>query len=160
MSRRSIAVRIVLVMAALATVATSAPDDVLLSDTVSGTLGIEPTAISISANRSAVNHASFVAVAFTMDGVTASFRNIDQPDDPAVPFELQDLSVTIELGYDLDALCTRDRDCETGITVKVPTAPVHVSVTASFGAEGDGALLFPDDNAFPGDAKIEVRFGP
>jgi hypothetical protein len=160
MLRRSIAVRLVLVVAALTTVATSAPENYLLSDTTEGTLGPGPTQITVSANRAAVNNADKLLLEFQAIGSVGD-PLIEMP-DPALPFRLEGIeSEAIQLEYRAGALCARDRDCEASVTVEVPSdSPIDVSVTASFWREGDGRLLLPADRSFSEDATIEVRIGP
>jgi hypothetical protein len=148
-------------VAALTTVATSAPDDVLLSDTVEGTLGPGPTRITMSANRAAVNHAHFVMIVFRADGVTSPDGWSDDPIIRSTPIELTGVdTIPFGLRNDLEVVCTRDRDCEISIVVTVPTGAIQARVTASLGVPGDGGFLFPDDHSFPDDASVDVRFGP
>lgn len=156
MTLRSLGICGVLVAIAFATIATSAPEEILLSATASGTLGPGQTRLTLSINRTAVNDADSVIVEFRPDGITAP-PVIYGAVDPAMPFELNQIaSSAMELRYDLDGLCTRDRDCEAAITVSVPAgaAPggaLHALVTGSVARSAE---------AFPSDARIAVRFGP
>jgi len=161
MHRRAIAVRLVLVVAALTTVATSPPKNSLLSDTTEGTLAPGLTQISVSGNRAAVNNADRLILELQAIGSLAVHEVIETP-DPALPFTLLGLSDTlIQLEYPIATVCARDQDCETSVTVELPQEmPIDVSVTASFWREGDGRLLLPADRSFPDSATIAVRIGP
>ena len=160
MQKRSLAVRLVLVVAALTTVATSAPDDIVMLDTTEGTLAPGATRISLFANRAAVNHADFVHL--ELSGTDVSGSGGTSMPDPTLPVQLSGIprsGVTLE--YNIESLCERDRDCDTGITIEIPEdAPIGVTVTARFVRAGDGALLFPDNPPFPRSAVLEVRIEP
>lgn len=162
MRLRSIAVRLVLVVAALTTVATSAIDDIVLSDTIEGALGAGTRRISVLANRAAVNHADFIKLEIGPIGSSPAI-NPDTP-DPTLPIVLDSIDTTTrELRFDVETLCARDRDCDASLTFEVPVelgGPVEVSVTATFVRVADSSFFFPDNPPFPQDAVIEVRIEP
>jgi hypothetical protein len=161
MRLRSIAVRLVLIMAALTTVATSAIDDIVLAATVEGPLGAGTRRVSVFANRAAVNHADFIQLEIGQVG-SSSDVGFDSP-DPTLPIVLDSIHTTTELRFDIEALCVRGRDCDASLTFEVPAeqgGPVEVSVTVTFVRVADSSFFFPDNPPFPEDAVIEVRVDP
>lgn len=164
MSYRSVAVRLTLAVAALTTVATSAPDNFVLSDMAERTLSAGPTRISVVPNRVAVNHGDRVSLTLQLSatGGTAPFTVTIVPDDAVRPAETIEISsVAREVEYDLTELCPHDQDCDAGVTVEVPSRrEVDAIATASVLAYGDSRFLFPDDRSFPPDATVTVGFGP
>jgi hypothetical protein len=160
MRLRSIAVRLVLVVAALTTVATSALPDIVLSDTVEGTLGAGTKRISVFANRAAVDHADFIKLEIGRGGSSAV--NTEFP-DPALPIKLDPTVAPREFQFDVETLCVRDRDCDASLTFEIPVEqqePVEVSVTLTFQRTTDSSFFFPDNPPFPKDAVVEVRIEP
>ena len=162
MRLRSIAVRLVLVVAALTTVATSPIPDLVLSTTIDGTLGAGTRRISVVANRAAVNHADYIRLEIGPVGSNLAV-DFDMP-DPTLPIVLDSIATTTrELRFDVETLCVRDRDCDASLTFEVPVAqdgPVEVSVTLTFVRVADSSFFFPDNPPFPEDAMIEVRIEP
>jgi hypothetical protein len=165
MTRRSIAVRIVLVVAALATVATSAPRNYLLTATAQRTLTAGPTRISVVANRTAVNHADagvrMELVLVVADGGGPAKVTL-VPDDKAMqPQTVSVAAVQVTEEFDLSELCVPNKDCDAGVTVEVPAgSSISANVIATMTAYGDSAFFFPDDRSFPGDATVTVGFQP
>jgi hypothetical protein len=161
MRLRSIAVRLVLIVAALTTVATSAIPDIVLSATTEGPLGAGTRRISVFANRAAVNHADFIELEIgPVD--SSSAVSFDTP-DPALPIVLDSLHPTKGFSFDVEALCARDRDCDASLTFEVPVdeyGPPAVSVTVTFERATDSRFFFPDNPPFPEDAAVEVRIEP
>jgi hypothetical protein len=162
MRLRSIAVRLVLIVAALTTVATSAIDDIVLSSTIEGQLVAGTRRISVFANRAAVDHADFIRLEIIPIG-SFSAVDVDLP-DPTLPIVL-DLIDTAprQLQFDIETLCARKRDCDASLTFEVSLLqdrPVDVSVTATFVRVADSSFFFPDNPPFPEDAVVEVRFEP
>lgn len=162
MRPRSIAVRLVLAVAALTTVATSAPDDIVLSTTTEGTLGLGTTQISVFANRAAVDHADRLDLEIMPIG---SFKDIELEDhDPAEPLRFGATDEGFLLRYSaIEVLCVRERDCDVGFTAEVPVdldRSIDVAATVTFVRFGDSQFFFPDNPPFPDDAVIEVRIGP
>ena len=153
-------VRLVLIVAALATVATSAPADIVLSETIQGSLGAGTRRISVFASRAAVDHADFIRLEIGPVG-SLSASSSDNP-DPTLPIVLDSIGTTRrELRFDVEALCARDLDCDASLTFEVPAAqsgPVEVTVT--FVRAGDSSFFFPDNPPFPEDAVIDVRIEP
>jgi hypothetical protein len=162
MRLRSIVVRLVLVVAALTTVATSAIDDLVLSSTIEGTLGAGTRRISVFANRAAVDHADFIRLEIGPVGSSPAV-DFDTP-DPTLPIVLDSIDTTTRgLRFDVEALCVRDRDCDASLTFEIPVAqdgPVAVGITATFVRVADSSFFFPDNPPFPEDAVIEVRIEP
>jgi hypothetical protein len=163
MTRRSLAVRLVLVVSALATVATSAPKDFTLTDVAERTLEGGPSRIAVLANRAAVNNADRVSLAIDLITATGTPPTLVTiiPDDPSLPPE------TIEVGlgftavdHDLTALCVRDRDCSAGVTVEIPAGrSIAVIATATVLAYADTSF-FPEDRSFPDDATVAIEVEP
>lgn len=161
MKLRSIAVRLVLVVAALTTVATSPIDDLVLSSTIEGVLDAGTRRISVVTNRAAVNHADFIRLEI---GPVGGFPAVDlDTPDPTLPIVLDSIDTTTELRFDVETLCVRDRDCDASLTFEVPVAQDgsgEVSVTLTFVRVADSSFFFPDNPPFPEDAMVEVRIEP
>jgi hypothetical protein len=165
MTRRALAVRFTLIVATLTTIATSAPEDYVVLDVAGQTVGDGATRISVLASRAAVNHADRVTLELEITsagGSAPATLTVTADDTRYSPEQLSIGPVPVRVFYDLTALCARDRDCDVGATVEIAGAGALVEITAtgSVEREGDGALLFPENRAFPPEATVEIRFQP
>lgn len=161
MTRRSLAVRLTLVVAIITTIATSV-SDYDLTDVDQRTIGEVPTRISVVANRAAVNHHDHVSLELEILRASGTARATVTitPDDPALAPQMYELgAVPVRVFFGL-ARCARDHECDTGVTVEIEGTVAEVTATATLSANGDPALLFPKDRSFPADATVEVRFRP
>jgi hypothetical protein len=164
---RSIAIRLVLIIAALATVATSPPASYMLSasDTIelSGPVTVR---VFARANAPAFEHADrFVlelAIESAEPGQTLTLPLIpDDPSQPIIEAELVNgfLLHWVELASDDPCPRESDAGCELGMSIELPEgATVTVQATGWITAQGDPSFFFPENRDFPADAVIEVGF--
>lgn len=162
--RRSTAVRLVLIVAILTTVATSAPRNFEVSATDEHTLPTGTTRISAHANQIGVAHADQLMLELELRTAMAPMQNTATivPDDPAIAPETLVVSAGFtERSYQLLAVCTRDKDCDAGVSIDVPAgSPITVTATATLVRFADGSLFFPEDRSFPNGATVDVGFQP
>jgi hypothetical protein len=168
MTRRSVAVRLTLVVACLATMATSPPRNYELTATDERSLAPGAVRIHALANKAGVAHADELTLTLILRSAAGSAPSTTVtliPDDPAMPSEVVALGAvgafSVQRNYDLIALCSRDRDCDAGVTIEVPgDSTVIVTATASLIRFGDPSFVLPDDRSFPDDAAVELGFAP
>jgi hypothetical protein len=123
---RFTAVRLVLIVAVLATVATSAPRN----------FEIElRTAMAPMQNTATI-----------------------VPDDLAIAPETLVVSAGLtDRSYQLLAVCTRDKDCDAGVSIDVPAgSPITVTAIATLVRFASGG----GDRSFPNGATVDVAFQP
>ncbi len=162
MTRRSVAVRLTLIVATLTTVATSAPRNYTVTDTAERPLIRGTLRVSASANQVGMAHADDLSLRLMLHASTGSTLVTITPDDPQRPPE----QVTVDarflpLDYDLIALCEPDQACEAGVTIELPVdSAVSLTATATLTAFGDSAFFFPEDRSFPADATVQVELQP
>jgi len=160
----SIAVRLILIVAVLTTVATSPPPSYAVTATDERTLAIGTTRISARANRSGVAAADRLTLDLELRTASPPKQNTVTivPDDPAIAPETIVVSANFnERSYQLLAVCDRDRDCDAGVSVEIPDgSAVTVTATATLVRLGDSRFLFPSDRSFPSDATVDVGFQP
>jgi hypothetical protein len=165
MRLRSIAIRAVLIAAALASVATSPPDDYAVFD--SGTLDLTgPVTVRAyaRANLPAYEHADELRLElriYAAEPQPAVFLVPDDPSQPVVEAVLADRfwlhNVTLLRGdpcpFDTGA------GCELGVSIEVPEGvAITVELSGQALRHGDPSFFFPEDRQFPADATFEVGF--
>lgn len=163
MTRRSLAVRLVLVIAAATSVATSAPQNFVLTDTAERADVRGALHVHVSANERGIRHADDLSVALVLRGAATPLTVTIRSDDPEVPPEQVMILPLQDTGYSADLItqCADDRACDAGLTVEVPSgAAIAVEATASLIAFADSSLFFPDDRSFPTDAEVHVELEP
>jgi hypothetical protein len=165
MRARSIAIRVVLIAAALASVATSPPASYVLS--VSGTIELSgPVTVRVfaRANAPAFEHADRLKLELLIHSAEAGQRLTLIPDDPSQPIveaELASGSLHHQVWIESNDPCPRESDagCEFGVSIELPEgAAVTITAVAEAIALGDPSFFFPEDRNFPADAAIEVGF--
>jgi hypothetical protein len=150
--RRDAPYRFVLIVAALTMIATSAPEDFLLSKATSvAPQQGEVVHVTVLFSGPANEQAEEMVVRFT--GGAQPVMVI--PDDPAIaPFEVAN-SI-----FDLDALmvCPETGPCALGFSIDPGDNPNPTTVVVEGRAIrfGDASLCLPDDKSFKGDTRVEV----
>lgn len=157
---RFIAVRLVLIAAILTTVATSAPRNFEISATDEHTLSAGTTRISARTNQIGVAHADQLMLELELRTAMAPMQNTATivPDDSAIAPETVVVSTGLtDRSYQLLAVCTRDKDCDAGVSIDVSAgSPITVTAIATLVrfARGGG------DRSFPNGATVDVGFQP
>lgn len=162
---RTIAIRALVVIGALATIATSAPNDFELTATVDDLLSNDRIAhISVVANAIAVDHADdlLVEVRFNWLDGPDPLPVLMVPDDPSLPTqELRSLSNQQEVFILAGLLdqCTPGQECEMGFSFELVggVGSAEMRFEARMIAIADPSFIFPEDRDFPSDATIEAR---
>ncbi|MEO7735010.1 MAG: hypothetical protein ABIY55_28910 [Kofleriaceae bacterium] len=163
MTRRSVAVRLVLVAATLTTVATSAPQNYYVTDTLDRPLARGTLRIHAAANQVGMSHADDLSMKLELHAVgTASTTVTITPDDPELAVEQVALDAQVTFReYDLIALCQPDRACDAGVTIEIPPdVALSITATGTLTAFGDPAFFFPEDRSFPADATLQLEGQP
>ena len=163
MDYKNWAIRIVLVIGLLTTVATSAPEDFYL-DGQSGMTFTGPTTVRafVSANGDAIQHADQFQVEFELLAAQGGpFMVSVIPDDPTR--EVQNASVdaggSIIGFYDAIESCDGEAACEFGVSFDIPAdATVRFEIRGSLIAYGDPSFFFPENREFPASATVQVGF--
>lgn len=161
---RSIAIRVVLIASALASVATSAPEDFRVSDTRTlEVTGPATVRVYARANLPAFEQADELRLEFWIGAEPGLALNLvpDDPSQPVVEAVLDDgywfHQVVIEAGDP----CPLDtgNGCELGVSFDVPEGvSVTVEATGYATRYGDPSFFFPENREFSQDAAMEVGF--
>ena len=161
---RATAVRLVLIVAILTTVVSSAPRNVQITASDERTLSAGTTHISTRANQSAVASADQMFLLLELHSAQAPIQNTVTivPDDPSIAPETLVVGAGYPVrSYQLLALCARDKDCDAGISVDISAgSPITVSVTAGLVRVSYGGFCLSADRPFPKGATVEVAFQP
>jgi hypothetical protein len=163
MTRRALAVRLVLIVAVATSVATSAPRDFTLTATADRAQVTDMLHVRVSANEAGMKHADDLSVRLELHAGAAPVTVTITSDDPQVPPEQIEVGAQATLGDDVDliAQCVPDRACDAGLTIEVPAgSELGLAVTATLTAFGDSSFFFPDDRSFPDDATVAVALEP
>jgi hypothetical protein len=161
---RSIAIRVVLIVAALASVATSPPEGYVLSD--SGTIELSgPATIRAyaRANAAAFEHADAFQMELRITAEAGQTLTLipDDPSRPIVEAVLPNGTLQHFLSLHFGDTCRSDGNagCELGVSIDIPeSAAITVTATGQASALGDPSFFFPEDRDFPADAAVEVGF--
>ncbi len=164
MNRRSVAVRLVLIVATLTTVATSAPRNYVITATAERAVATGTLRVHASANQIGMAHADDLSMTLELHAATSTASTLVTitPDDPEMPPQQITLDAQgVFLDYDLIALCVADRACDAGVTIELPAdAAISLKATATLTAFGDASFFFPADRSFPDDASVQVELQP
>lgn len=163
MTRRSLAVRLVLIVAAATSVATSAPQDSTLTDSAERSQVTGALHVRVVANEVGMKHADDLSVRLELHGGTAPVTVTITSDDPRVASEQVEVGAYAVVTHDIDliAQCAADRACDTGVTLEVPEGgEIGLAATATLTAFGDSSFFFPDDRSFPDDATVQIELAP
>jgi hypothetical protein len=155
-TRRERLARIVLLVAAMATIATSAPQDDLLED--DRELWLEAPDVGrfrLELSAAAVAQADGAQLELSLENGAESVVVV--PDDEALG-EVIELSTQIEhIFFDPSELCPSDEACELGFTVDAQgLGSVAVGVSVRMHRKADGRLLCPRDDDFSDGATMEI----
>jgi hypothetical protein len=156
MQLREPAVRVVLIVSALASVATSVAT-YEISDTAEGVVrGPGVSRVRVLLNDVAVEEAESIRVDFRRrDQRVSGDIAIDVVPDHQ---ELEAFVLGAVHSVEASAACAGPGACEIGFSLHVEAeADVPLEITARLGRLGDGSLLFPDDRDFSDAARVEVR---
>jgi hypothetical protein len=155
MQLRKRAIHVTLVVACLATVATS-PAVYEMTDAAVGLVnGPGVSRVRVLVNDVAADEATGIHVEFKEIGNTSGSSLRVVPDDPALdPFTLVDEQVV-----DAFMLCADVGSCEIGFNLDLEAeGAATIEVTAVLTRAGGASPIFPQDGEFSEDALVEVRF--
>lgn len=163
MTRRSLAVRLVLVVAAAASVATSAPRNFTISDRAERAELAGTVHVRALANERGMRHADDLSMQLEVHAGATPLTWTITSDDPQVPVEQRAVAAQAYDSVDIDLItqCQPERACNAGVTVSVsPGSAASFVATATLTAFGDSSFFFPEDRTFPDDAAVAVELAP
>jgi hypothetical protein len=160
MQTRALAVRVILGIAALTTVATSLPE-LSMEDSIEGAIGAGPSRIRVIASEAAVAEGDelILVVEFRTPTGTTAFQVTAIADDSDTNIRS---ATADEAGnsfyFDLMYLCPSEGDCDAGVTFEVPEGrTLEVTATASLVKRGGGGCISGDPPPFSPEARVEVE---
>lgn len=145
--------RVVVAIGAVATIATSAPEDFEISAEAFVDVSLpEVRRLTVAANESA-NVADSVKLEIDVDSTRQTYVVV--PDDPS--FDIVEGSGAETL--DIEEMCPPSGACELGFSIDADgEGPATLSAFVTFRRAGDPSFFFPESRDFDDSASVELFF--